>query len=451
MIRALGFIRSLPAALPASTRCKLSTVSTSHVVKLSAPLIVQMSQIRYGSSKSSPPSPPPPSPPPPSRSSPPIIKSSNDSSPDTARPNDNSEFISEHHVDPVRAVFPWRHSPAPLPRLLKGTAEYHSQGGYVGPNMPPLNKWIRGALYWNAASMLNIPSYKILLFRRWEEELAADFSWAFQMAVAGLLSNTYRVPIESILSPSMLGDIDGGEDADAKETDERKDTETDTSKQFAVNFEHTVAPPPHPTDITEDAPEPDDDYDDESAPDLEYMLQKQLRTLYKTAHEHTRHNLQIHLQTQPLSAEIVSMFLIPFITRERVEATPALRHSLRNVWVHLEEKEEKLGRRLGLGEAIGEIASELETLAKKQADSQGCVESTIIAQVAIRCNEIFKVTDVELDQVVQGDPLARINDVTHLVRFEMVISASISGGPSTIGSWQITDIDDLLDGNVWYM
>jgi len=318
--------------------------------------------------------------------------------------------------------------------------------------MPPLNRWIRGALYWNAASMLNIPSYKVLFFRGWEEEMASHFSWAFQMAVAGLLSRTYRVPMESIISAGSFTDVG---DEETKESDDAEsDNDSSSTEQltepssFIVNFDQTVVPPPHPTDITE--PKPEDDFDDENAPELDYMLQKQLRTLYETAHEHTRHNLQIRLQTEPYDAEIVSMFLIPFITRERVEATPALRHALRNVWVHLEEKEETLGRRLSMGEAISEIAGELESLAKKQADRQGVVESTIICQALIKCREIFTVRDVELDQVVQGDPEGKVNDVTHLVRFEMTISASINGGPSTLGSWQITDIDDLLEGNVWY-
>ena len=378
------------------------------------------------------------------------LKSSNDSSPDRARPNDNTDFISEHHVDPIRALFPWRHSPSPLPRLCPGTPEYSSQGGYIGPGMPPLNRWIRGALFWNAASMLNIPSYKVLFFRGWEEEMASQFSWAFQMAVAGLLSRTYRVPMESIIStesPTDASDKEATVDDDAESDEPSPPVE---SSSFVVNFDQTVAPPPHPTDITEPKPtNHHDDFDDENAPELEFMLQKQLRTLYEMAHEHTRHNLQIRLKTEPYDAEIVSMFLIPFITRERVEATPALRHALRNVWVHLEEKEEKLGRRLGMGEAISEIAGQLESLAKKQADSQGVVQSTIICQTLIKCREIFAVTN-ELDQVVQGDPEGKVNDVTHLVRFEMTISASINGGPSTLGSWQITDIDDLLEGNVWY-
>ena len=299
--------------------------------------------------------------------------------------------------------------------------------------------------------MLNIPSYKVLFFRGWEEEMAGQFAWAFQMAVAGLLSRTYHVPMESIVSrPGSSVDVSDEERAEgggSKDGNDSSSIELEPSS-FVVNFDQTVAPPPHPTDISE--PKPEDDFDDENAPELEYMLQKQLRCLYETAHEHTRHNLQIRLQTEPYDAEIMSMFLIPFITCERVEATPALRHALRNVWVHLEEKEEKLGRRLGMGEAISEIAGELESLAKKQADSQGVVESTIICQALIKCREIFTVKDVELDQVVQGDPEGKVNDVTHLVRFEMKVSASINGGPSTLGSWQITDIDDLLEGNVWY-
>ena len=87
----------------------------------------------------------------------------------------------------------------------------------------------------------------------------------------------------------------------------------------------------------------------------------------------------------------------------------------------------------------------------KQADGQGMLESTIIAQVAIHCREAFSVIDTGLGEVVQGDPDGKPIDVTHLVRFEMVVQASVQGGPSTLGKWQITDWDDLLDGNVWYM
>ena len=363
-----------------------------------------------------------------------IIRSSSDSTSDGARPNDNTDFIAEHHVDPGHSLFPWRHSPAPLPRLVPDTPEYTSQGGFIGPGMPPLNKWIRGAMYCNAASMLNIPAYEILLFRRWDEELAEDFRWAFQMAVAGLISNTYRVPIDRIFGST--------------EAENTKDSAN--GEPFSVSFDQTVTKPEHSTQISEDRPNLEK-YDDESCPDVDFMLQKQLRGLYQTARDHTRNKLQIKLRTEPLSAEIVSMFLVPFITRERVEKRPALRHAFRNVWVKLEEKEAELERRLGIGESTSKIAEELEKLAMKQADGQGMLESTIIAQVAIHCREAFSVIDTGLGEVVQGDPDGKPIDVTHLVRFEMVVQASVQGGPSTLGKWQITDWDDLLDGNVWYM
>lgn len=34
---------------------------------------------------------------------------------------------------PARSLFPWRHSPYPLPRLIPGTPEFESLGGYMGP------------------------------------------------------------------------------------------------------------------------------------------------------------------------------------------------------------------------------------------------------------------------------------------------------------------------------
>ena len=99
--------------------------------------------------------------------------------------------------------------------------------------------------------MLNIPSYQVLLFHGWKEELETQFSWAFSMAVSGLLSNTYRIPMNEIIS-NETGDKDSMEPV-----------------PFAVNFDQTVEPPPHPTDITEEMPsKPDDDYDEESAPEL---------------------------------------------------------------------------------------------------------------------------------------------------------------------------------------
>ena len=88
-----------------------------------------------------------------------------------------------------------------------------------------------------------------------------------------------------------------------------------------------------------------------------------------------------------------------------------------------------------------------------------------MAQVSIQCKEIFCVRDVVTGDILQGHcgDVIRPRDVTHLVRFEMVLRETLvddnSKGQNNeydddweveIGRWQITDWDDLLDGNVFF-
>lgn len=353
----------------------------------------------------------------------------------------------------------------------------------MGPSMPPLNKFLRGLMYLNAAAHMNVPAWKIILFRRaWEDELASRLGWAFGQGVAGLLADTYRVPVDHILSPP-------------KGEGENNDNKTGEEKEpFSVNFDHLFDPTSPPSTPSTS----DDEYSDETFPavddkinsdkvssspietghenkndgetkgekkendereeeskddhpDVSYMLEQKLRTLYSSAREHGKKLFRIKLCTQPVSAQIESLFLVPFLTREHVEETPALRHSYRNILRHLESKQRELGRPLGKGEIAMEIGSELESLATKMADDEGYVESTVVAQVSVRCREIFSVTDVEKGEIIQGDPKELVNDVVHLVRFEMVVGLSLDGKiENQEGSWQITDWDDLLAGNVWF-
>jgi hypothetical protein len=91
-------------------------------------------------------------------------------------------------------------------------------------------------------------------------------------------------------------------------------------------------------------------------------------------------------------------------------------------------------------------------MAKKQMRRRGDkkMQMTIVAQVAVQCDEIFLVKDLESDTVLQGDASGEMTDVTHLVRFEIVVDIDSQTGKSEIGRWKITDWDDLLDGNVFW-
>jgi len=198
-----------------------------------------------------------------------------------------------------------------------------------------------------------------------------------------------------------------------------------------------------------------DDMLDHDAEQL-YMLQRDLRQLYKSARKHslsTKNN--VLLRMQPQFARIESMFPVFGLNRQLVQDHPALRHSYRNLVRNLQRKHKEAqlaGRkRLNPIEVISHINGDLNELIDSTAKltNDGKAVTTIIAQVSIQCREVFCVRDLESGEIVQGDTDGQPRDVTHLVRFEICIKDS-QEGDFEIGRWQITDWDDLLDGNVWF-
>lgn len=118
--------------------------------------------------------------------------SSNSPNETTVDSNNKQEQSTKQHqfvkLDP-RAIFPWRHSSQPLPRLIPDAPEFTSQGGYIGPQMPPLNALIRGLCWINATGFLG---GKIMNYASWKGGLEEGFKLAFAVAVQGLLMDVYR-------------------------------------------------------------------------------------------------------------------------------------------------------------------------------------------------------------------------------------------------------------------
>jgi hypothetical protein len=84
---------------------------------------------------------------------------------------------------------------------------------------------------------------------------------------------------------------------------------------------------------------------------------------------------------------------------------------------------------------------------------RGVTESTVICQVLVSCDEIFWVKDLATGTIIQGHEDGQIRKVWHLVRMEMVVETHPAKGPilpfkQKQGNWQLTDIDDLLEGNL---
>ena len=212
------------------------------------------------------------------------------------------------------------------------------------------------------------------------------------------------------------------------------------------------------------------------------MLQRNLRNLYQNAKRHSHPNkINILLRTEPQSAKVESMFPIFGLSRSLVEDRPNLRHTYRNYSKRLQDRHKERASATGKSSSrlnpieMGTFVMDSlqEVMAKSaQLSNDGKAVITIVAQVSIQCKEIFIVRDIITGDVLQGVDDVEPRDVTHLVRFEMVLRETLideddenndnskkqKGQYSNededweieIGRWQITDWDDLLDGNVFF-
>lgn len=384
-----------------------------------------------------------------------------------------------------RPIFPWRSSPDPLQRLVKPTkptrpdsdsdedeikfnarieeyyeSDYFTKGGPLGPGwVSPCEPWFRGALYCNSMYLLGLSWPRILVpwtRRDWEHDMEWAFCNAFSNGVNGMIQDTYVLP------QNDTADTDEGDsEADAQD-DEGKDS-------YDVDLNLTLEPLP----LEERSDEGGESNNKRTFSDREEeensMLQGNLRQLYQSAKKHSHPSkVNIVLRTVPKSARIESMFPVFGLSRSLVEDHPNLRHTYRNLLKRLQAKHKEAvlaGKNrlnpIEVGTFIFDGMQEvMERAAKLSGDGKAAI--TIVAQVSIDCKEIFCVRDVESGEIIQGhgDPLPR--DVTHLVRFEMVVTEKLldieksPDGPDEgdwdleIGRWQITDWDDLLDGNVFF-
>jgi hypothetical protein len=87
-------------------------------------------------------------------------------------------------------LFPWRHEPDLLPRLIPGTPDFEQKGQLLGGNIvsssPNMDALATEYFF------LKVPWYKLLFLRRaWEEDLALSMQWAFHQAVPAMLSSVF--------------------------------------------------------------------------------------------------------------------------------------------------------------------------------------------------------------------------------------------------------------------
>ena len=166
---------------------------------------------------------------------------------------------------------------------------------------------------------------------------------------------------------------------------------------------------------------------------LESMMEEKVISLYQSSFGSVNGEYEVRLQTLPYSAELISLFCLPYISRAKVKQDLALRKFYR----------------IMLEKPSAARTPDLIKLEKDNLDA-GKIEYTVIAQVLVWCQEIFYVKDVSNGKIIQGVVNDSPRNVPHLVRMEMTVNKEKHNGQFSNQKdfWIITEIDDLLEGNL---
>jgi hypothetical protein len=172
---------------------------------------------------------------------------------------------------------------------------------------------------------------------------------------------------------------------------------------------------------------------------LDFMVESNLRSLFESAHQHGKEQIQVKLECKPTGGQIVNLFVFPFLSRNILERQPSIKEK------YLEMLEFMVTSPKDALPVYHEFVQDFQT--------RGWSEHTVIAQLLVPCDEIFWVKDLATGTVIQGVEEATPRQVLHLVRLEMVVRTKPADGlifpfRHSQGNWQITDVDDLLGGNL---
>eukprot|EP00536_Pseudo-nitzschia_multiseries_P014971 jgi/Psemu1/311601/fgenesh1_kg.796_\ len=147
----------------------------------------------------------------------------------------------------------------------------------------------------------------------------------------------------------------------------------------------------------------------------------------------------------PYDSKFITLYAIPYLSRRNSKNEPTLLRVYREM----------------LNSPSSGRATYLSQLRQEHLEKRGNMESTIIAQCLVWCDELFYVKDLATGEILQGkeeDQGSSSSDtmtsqrIPHLVRMERTV---ITKRDPTTGmfeneqqNWIITDIDDLLGGNL---
>lgn len=205
-----------------------------------------------------------------------------------------------------------------------------------------------------------------------------------------------------------------------------------------LRFEHGLGAGEHDVPRQPDSPE---DGEPELELDVHRIMEGRLVGLFESAREFGKETLQVRLEIRP-SAEpafVAGLFVFPFLSRSTLAKSPGYAR-----------RYQRMLNLMASNDTSDAMALIQEFIEEKR------LEHTVICQVIVPCEELFCVRDAQTGLVVQGHGDEKFRTVLHLVRFEKVVTTRLrnDGGGALFpyrqeqGDWQITDIDDLLGGNL---
>ncbi|OEU22146.1 hypothetical protein FRACYDRAFT_232299 [Fragilariopsis cylindrus CCMP1102] len=377
-------------------------------------------------------------------------------------------------------VFPWRTKSSLLPRLVPGTPE-HTKDGLL---LTSKSQSLHGSSSLNAIvtsyMFLNVPWYELFWISDVKDELSSSVSWAFTHGVANLLSNLssssssgISVSADSIISHrtddsttcgidfhktlefnnNNNNDSDSGSGSDEGNTSINATSIDNNSKNNTIQLQHmfeekVVA---HYKSAINNFATKEGSKDDISAGSSSSSSSS------SSISNHSKKNqrLEVRLSMVPFKTDFITLYAIPYLSRRNAKSDTVLLDFYREM---LEMPSTKR-------------ASYLSQLRQEHLENKGYMESTIIAQCVVWCDEFFYVKDLTTGQILQGeeqeqehnDSEGKQNDhstsitadskkIPHLVRMERTVITkkdSITGSFHNVQEdWVITDIDDILGGNL---
>ena len=369
-------------------------------------------------------------------------------------------------------VFPWRTKSSLLPRLVPGTPE-HTKDGLL---LTSKSQSLHGSSSLNAIvtsyMFLNVPWYELFWISDVKDELSASVSWAFTHGVANLLSN--------LSSSSSSGISVSADSIISHRTDDSTTCGIDFHKTLEFNNNDNDSDSGSEEDNTSINATSIDNNSKNNTIQLQHMFEEKVVAHYKSAinnfatkegskddisagsssssisnHSKKNQRLEVRLSMVPFKTEFITLYAIPYLSRRNAKSDTVLLDFYREM---LEMPSTKR-------------ASYLSQLRQEHLENKGYMESTIIAQCVVWCDEIFYVKDLTTGQILQGeeqeqehnDSEGKQNDhstsitadskkIPHLVRMERTVITkkdSITGSFHNVQEdWVITDIDDILGGNL---